>query len=398
MGIRLAESVGKGVFMSGNVIYFTLAVGLSPAQVGLGISAASLAGFVASLLLGMVSDRIGARRLLTILFVAEAVGFTLYPLVHSVPVFFTLIVVMGFLEFGTGPSMAALIGTLVPAEDRVRMRAVMRTVFNIGFSIGSGIAAIAVLGRDVLDAIPLATAVLIGVAAVLVRLLPADRSRPTAVRAKKFSAVRDIRFVTVVGLSSVLAAHVTIVLVALPLWVLSRTTAPHWMVPLMLVLNTAFVITFQVRASRGADTVDGAGRMARRSGIWLATACGIVAITAWTSNTAVTVAVLLTALLVFSVTEVMQSASAWGLAYGLAPERAPAEYLGTFDLHVISQNVVGPALISGVVIAFGPWGWALIAAVVLTAAAFIVPAARRARSNEPLPEAVAPVAPSVAGS
>ncbi|PRY31847.1 MFS transporter [Pseudosporangium ferrugineum] len=397
MGIRLAESVGKGVFMSGNVIYFTLAVGLSPAQVGLGISAASLAGFTASLLLGMVSDRIGARRLLTILFVAEAVGFTLYPLVHSLPVFFALIVVMGFLEFGTGPSMAALIGTLVPPENRVRMRAVMRTVFNIGFSIGSGIAAVAVLGRDVLDAIPLSTAVLIAVAALLVRFLPADRARPTAVRAKKFSAVRDLRFVSVVGLSSVLATHVNIVLVALPLWVLTRTSAPHWTVPLMLVLNTAFVITFQVRASRGADTLSGASRMARRSGVWLAAACGIAAVTTWTSNTVVTMAVLITALLVFSVTEVMQSASAWGMAYGLAPERAPAEYLGTFDLHVISQNVVGPALLSGIVIAFGAWGWGLIAAVVLVAAALIVPAAQRARRPDSPVEDAAPAVP-VAGS
>lgn len=394
MGIRLAESVGKGVFMSGNVIYFTLAVGLRPGQVGLGISAASLAGFVASLLLGMVSDRIGARRLLTILFVTEAVGFTLYPLVHSVPVFFGLVIVMGFLEFGTGPSMAALIGALVPAQDRVRMRAVMRTVFNIGFSIGSGIAAVAVLGREWLDAIPVAAAVLTGIAAVLVRRLPADGTRPTTVRAKKFSAVRDIRFVTVVALSSVLATHVTIVLVGLPLWALNRTSVPHWLVPLMLVLNTAFVIMFQVRASRGADTLEGAGRMARRSGRWLAVACGIVTITTFTSDTTVAVVALIAALLIFSVTEVMQSASAWGLAYALAPQRAPAEYLGTFDLHVISQNVVGPAIVSGLVISFGFWGWAAIAAAVLTASVLIVPAAQRCTSYEPQPEAVAPAAAS----
>jgi len=397
MGIRLAESVGKGVFMSGNVIYFTLAVGLSPGQVGLGISAAALSGFIASLLLGMVSDRIGARRLLTILFITEAIGFTLYPLVNSLPVFFGLVIVMGFLEFGTGPSMAALIGVLVPPEDRVRMRAVMRTVFNIGFSLGSGVAAIAVLGRDVLDAIPLSAAVLMAAAAVLVRRLPADRDRPTTVRTKKFSAVRDLRFVTVVGLSSVLATHVTIVLVALPLWALTRTSVPHWLVPLMLVLNTAFVITFQVRASRGADTLDGAARMARRSGRWLAVACGVVAITAFTSHTVVVVVVLVTALLIFSITEVTQSASAWGLAYALAPERAPAEYLGTFDLHVIGQNVVGPAIVSGIVISFGFWGWGIIAAAVLIASALIMPAAYRCRSYEPVPEPVAAV-PQAAAS
>jgi MFS family permease len=388
MGIRLAESVGKGVFMSGNVIYFTLAVGLPPAQVGLGISAASLSGFMASLLLGSVSDRIGARRLLTILFLAEAVGFTLYPFVHTAPVFFALVIVMGFLEFGTGPSMAALIRSLVPPDDRVRMRAVMRTVFNIGFSIGSGLAAIAVLGRDWLDAIPLSAAILTGIAVLLVRRLPVDPDRPTTVQAKKFTAVRDLRFVSVVALSSVLATHVTIVLVGLPLWALERTSVPHALVPLMLVLNTAFVITFQVRASRGADTLTGASRMARRSGRILAVACGVVAVTAFTSNTAVTVVLLVSALLLFSVTEVMQSASGWGLAYALAPEHAPAEYLGTFDLHVIGQNVVGPALVSGLVITFGFWGWGAIAAAVLIASVLIVPAAARARSYEE-PEPVA---------
>ena len=47
----------------------------------------------------------------------------------------------------------------------------------------------------------------------------------------------------------------------------------------------------------------------------------------------------------------------WRRLFGLAPEHAKGEYLGAFDLHVITQNVIGPALLSGLVIAFGFWGW-----------------------------------------
>ncbi|MEK8110273.1 hypothetical protein NKG94_50135 [Micromonospora sp. M12] len=75
IAIRLAESIGKGVFLSGSVVYFTLRVGLDARQVGLGLSAAGLSAFLSSVLFGVIADRVGARRLLVILFAALAVGF-----------------------------------------------------------------------------------------------------------------------------------------------------------------------------------------------------------------------------------------------------------------------------------------------------------------------------------
>ncbi len=95
--------------------------------------------------------------------------------------------------------------------------------------------------------------------------------------------------------------------------------------------------------------------------------------------------------LLLSVAEVMQSASAWGLAFGLAPKHAEGEYLGAFDLHVATQNIAGPALFSGLVISAGFWGWIAIAGLMLAAAALIGPAARRsadAMAGTARPEAV----------
>ncbi|MBM0276013.1 MFS transporter [Micromonospora tarensis] len=163
----------------------------------------------------------------------------------------------------------------------------------------------------------------------------------------------------------------------MPLWALNRTELPHFLIPLLLIVNTAFVILFQVRASRGADTVPGAGRLARRSGYWLAGGCAVLAVTALDDNVVLASVAIVAAVLILSVAEVMQAASGWGLAFGLAPEHAQGEYLGAFDLHVITQNIIGPAALSGLVIAFGFWGWLGIAVAALVASALILPAAHR---------------------
>ncbi|MFI1195160.1 MFS transporter [Micromonospora sp. NPDC020750] len=377
IAIRLAESIGKGVFLSGSVVYFTLRVGLDPKQVGLGLSAAGMSAFISSVLFGVIADRVGARRLLVMLFAALTVGFGLYALVDNATHFFALVVAVGFIEYGTGPTNGALVGNLVPAEERVKLKAMMRSVFNIGFSIGIGVAAVAALSQRLLVLIPLTTAALMASAALLVTRLPDTPSRPVPVGFKRFAAVRDPRFLSVVGVSTVLASHVTVILVTMPLWALNRTSLPHFLIPLLLIFNTVFVILFQVRASRGADTVDGAGRLARRSGYWLAGGCAVIAVTALNDDVVLVSVAIVAAVLILSVAEVMQAASGWGLAFGLAPEHAQGEYLGAFDLHVITQNIIGPAVLSGLVIAFGFWGWLGIAVAALVASALIVPVARR---------------------
>jgi hypothetical protein len=50
VAIRFAASTGKGVLLSGSVVYFTLHLGLTAAQVGIGLSAAGVAARVKELL------------------------------------------------------------------------------------------------------------------------------------------------------------------------------------------------------------------------------------------------------------------------------------------------------------------------------------------------------------
>jgi MFS family permease len=385
IAIRFVGAIGKGVFVSGSVVYFTLHVGLSAKQVGIGLSAAGFAGLVSSVMFGMIADRMPKRTLLCALFAAVAVGFGLYSLVGGATEFYILVMLIAFIDYGIGPTENALVATLIPDGERVRLNAMMRSVFNIGFSGGIGVAAVAAVNDRLLVMIPVGSAVLLGAAAVLVTRLPEGAPAKAADRPRPFGAVRNLRFLGVVGLSSILASHITVLMVVLPLWALNRTAVPPFLVPLLLVINTVFVILFQVRASRGAETVAGAASTARRAGLWIAAACGIVSVTAFSGNVVLALVAFIATVLALSVAEVLQSASAWGLAFGLAPRHAQGEYLGAFDLHVATQNIAGPVILSGLVISLGFWGWAGIAVVMLAAAWLIVPAARRSADAMAVP-------------
>lgn len=376
VAMRFAGATGKGVLLSGSVVYFTLHVGLSAATVGIGLSAAGVAALFSSVVFGIIADRMNRKRLLFVQFLVVAAGFGLYALVHDAIEFYVLVMLISFFDTGMGPAENAMIATLIPENERVDLNARMRTVFNIGLSAGIGIAAVAAADSRLLILIPLVSAALLGVAAALVTRLPADVPSKPKKRPRRFAALRDLPYLSVVGTSSVLCSHTTLLLVTLPLWTLDRTKVPHFVVPLFLVVNTVFVILFQVRASKNADTVPDAAAKARRAGLWIALGCGAVAATVYVHNTVFDVLAIVAAVLVLSLAEILQSVSAWGMAFGLAPKHAQGEYLGAFDLHIGAQNVIGPAILSGLVLSYGVWGWAAIAAAVLLAAWVIVPAAR----------------------
>jgi MFS family permease len=364
--LRLVESVGKGVFLSGSIIYFTTVKGFTPAEVSLGLSVAGALGLVASLTLGVLADRIGPVRFLGAMFVLQGVGYLAYSLVHGVAFFFVLMALVGFVDFGGGPAFAAIVTAVFRPQERVRARAALRSQFNLGFSVGSGLSALAVVGGPAfIRAIPVATGIMLILSAVITSLLPGVQASPKG-KTRTFAAVRDVRFMRVVALSVPVAVHSSIILVALPLWIVTRTHVPHEVVPLLLFLNTAIVVLFQVGASKGADTVRGAAALASRAGFWVVAGI-LVVISASLAGRDVGVFLFFVSVALLTVAEIQQSAGVWGMAQGLAPPTAQAEYFGTFNLYAVTQNVFGPAVVVGIVIRAGVAGWISIGVIALAA-------------------------------
>lgn len=384
--LHFLDSVGGGIFTSGSAVYFIVVADLPAAQVGLGLSLAGLSGFVSSVLMGMAADRIGARRLLFLTLLAIGASYCFYPAVGSLPTFFAVVGVVGALEWGSGPLFHTLIADLVPESDRVSARAALRSVFNVGFSVGALMAAALIgIGGSAMQALPLGNALSFLLAAGLVLRLPATAAPPTKTeRVSRFRALKDTPFLGVIGASSLLALHSAVLMVGIPLWLVTSDKLPRSVIPVVFVLNTILVVLFQVKCAKGSETLDGSVGAARKAGLISVAACLALAIgnstTAWAAGVSALMAVLLV-----TFAELWQSASAFGLGFGLAPEAARGEYLGAFHLHMVVQATVGPAAVSFLVIHHGSYGWLTLCLIFLAGTAAIAPAVRRARKEDLTP-------------
>ncbi|MFF3216059.1 MFS transporter [Streptomyces sp. NPDC002886] len=378
--LHFVDSLGGGLFMAGSAVYFVVVTGLPAAVVGLGLSLAGFSGFLSSVLLGRVADRMGARQLLTVLLVLLGAVYALYPLVDSAWSFYPVVITVGALEFGCGPAFGALIMDLVPEEQRVTARAALRSLFNVGFSFGAlSAAGLIGLGGTALELLPLGNGLTFLLAAALVLRLPKSEVRPSAGGASgRFRVLRDKPFLAVIGASSLLALHSAVLLVGIPLWIVKNTDLPRGVVPLVLVANTVLVVLCQVAAARGADTLDGAVGAARKAGVISVAACGALAVGGFTGSWG-TGAIAVVAVLLFTAAELWQSASGFGLGFGLAPDEARGEYLGAFHLHVVVQATVGPGVVSFLVTTHDSVGWLAMGLVFLAGTAAIGPAVRSAR-------------------
>src|SRR5687768_4096226 len=72
-------ATGEGAFLTGSAVFFTHIVGLSAAQVGLGITIAGLSSFAFAVPLGRFADRVGSKRVWATVAMMESALFLVWP-------------------------------------------------------------------------------------------------------------------------------------------------------------------------------------------------------------------------------------------------------------------------------------------------------------------------------
>ncbi|MFJ2192371.1 MFS transporter [Kitasatospora sp. NPDC087861] len=388
-GITLVNTVGNGLSLSVAVLFFTRVLGLSAAQLGLGMTAAGLCGVAASVPAGRAADRWGARRVLVVLVAAEAVGTAGYTLVHSYPAFVVLACGVSAVDRGSAAVRNALYAEVLPPDRRVAGRAYLRVVTNVGICVGTAVGAIAlqVDTRPVYLTAILADAVSFTVVAVLFHRLP-DLGHPGQVAPsvdpategvrpgkRRNPALRDGPFLVVTVLNAVLGLQFAVLEVGVPLWIVQDTDAPRITVAGTLIVNTLLVIALQVRATRGTEDRATAARLCGRAGLLLAASCLVIAL-AHGLPTIVAAVVVLGGVALQSLAEVLGQAGGWALSYDLAGERDHGAYQGVYNAGSAAALMAGPALVSTAVIGFGLVGWAVLGAVLAAAGLAMGPAVR----------------------
>ncbi|MEV0644718.1 MFS transporter [Phytomonospora sp. NPDC050363] len=385
----LIGSVGRGLFITVSVIYFHKSVGLSEVEVGLGMTLAACLGLFAGVPIGGWADRRGPRGIAVGFGVAAAVVDLGYLLVGDFIGFVVVAALVSVLGTGSHAARGALIAGSVPPEQQVRTRAYLRSVTNVGWTLGAPLAGIAlqVDRREVYVALILVTVALYFTAALMYLRVPALKPTPAAKKESRTLALRDKPYVALTALNAVMTVHFQVFNVVIPLWVVSRTSAPAWMVSVLAVLNTTFIILLQVRVSRGSATIRGAARAQRNAGFLLFGACALYALAADRSVGLAIAALCLGGLLhVFG--ELLHAAGGWGLSFDLAPAHAQGQFQGLYNTGFQIAEIIAPAALVALVIGQGMRGWLILGAAFVAAGLAVPLAARWAERTRPAPLAL----------
>ncbi len=184
--VTLVDTLGRGAFFTLTSLYLITIVGIPAVAVGLGLTVAGAVGVASSLVFGHLADRVSARRMLVWLHLVQGLALISYVLVHDLPTLIATASVVTLAQQGGGSVRGAAVGRAFPGAERVRVRATMRTVTNVGIGVGTALAAVPLaIGTGeayrvtmvLSGALFLASAVLVaGLPSVRVDAAPADRT------------------------------------------------------------------------------------------------------------------------------------------------------------------------------------------------------------------------------
>ncbi|MFF8972930.1 MFS transporter [Streptomyces sp. NPDC014995] len=366
--LTLVNSLGNGLYFPLGVLYFTRIVGLDTTAVGLGMTGAGLVGVAAGVPAGRAADRWGSRRVAALLWAGTGVATAGYVLVHSYTGFLLAVVCATGLQMASRGVQGALYADVLPAATRVEARAYLRMVTNVGMGVGGVFGAVALQldTRGAYVAVIVLNAVSFAGPALLIPGLPLAAhalDRPPlaadAPAADRWRAVRDLPFLAVTVLNAVLVVQYTLSEVGLPLWIVERTEAPRWTAALLMIVNCVLVALLQVPVARRFSQVPAAVRAMRWSGLLLAAACAVYALSAGLSPVWAVLA-LTAGAVVHVLAEVLSAAGGWTLGYALADSRAHGVYQGVFGAGMSAGMMAGPALVTVTAIRHGSAGWAVL--------------------------------------
>ncbi|MER6067848.1 MFS transporter [Streptomyces sp. NPDC001817] len=356
VAVMFFAAMGNGILLTAGVLYFTRSVHLPVQQVGLGFSIAGAFSIGATVLIGHLADRLGARAVCAVVLLTGSAATAAFAFTES----FWPFVCVACLSGSARSALPAATGPVVRrygGERPQSLRAVLRTFFNLGVSIGALVAGVAVQADTrtaYLTAVFVAAACYL-LAAALTLLIPPLLPEP-AEEGPRWVALRDRPYLVLTGLVGSMGIHYRVLSVAFPLWLVRYTSAPVGLVTVSVLINTAIVVLGQVPISRGVDSPARAGTALLRAGLTFLVACGLMAAAAGPGSW-YAVGLLSLGVVVYTVGELWHSAAGTEISYQLAAPQAQGQYLGVFGIGMGIADAIGPVLLVTLCIGWGVAGW-----------------------------------------
>jgi multidrug resistance protein len=163
-------------------------LGAGVEALGLMSVAFAVGQLVAAPPMGALADRIGRRPLILLALVSVILGNIAYLLADSVTMFVVSRFMVGFLSAGLLPAAMAIVGDIVPADQRARWSGTLMGGYGVGFIFGP------TLGGVLYDssgfAMPFLVSAAMGVIGVVLALLWLPETRPAQPTQPKMRAAR----------------------------------------------------------------------------------------------------------------------------------------------------------------------------------------------------------------
>ncbi len=367
--VTLATTTAAGVYMSCGILYFTRIVRISSMHIGTGLSIAGVCSVLTCVAVGKISDRRGPVPVLGVALVVGATATGAMIAVHGFAMYLAVVPVIAAAHACIQLMISTMIARAV-LEKPNEFRAYIYTVMNIGLAIGAGLSAAAAQWDSprVYHVVILSSIACFGCAGLLLRRLPSTGTAEVTGEpgGNRWIVFRDRPYLTVTVLYGLLSLQARILVVAIPLWILTATTAPRWSIAAMDMVNMAIVVLFQIRAGRGIDSARTGGAALHRSGWAIMVSCAVLAL-AHTVPSWLTVPVLGAGVAIISLGEIWQTAGSFEVSNRLAPQHAIGQYLGIFGTGFRLADSIGPALLTWLCIRVGVLGWYIVGGVILVA-------------------------------
>ena len=371
--------------MTGSAVFFTQVVGLTVVQVGLGLTIAGVAGFVAAYPMGRLVDRIGPKRCWSLSSAGQAALFAAWPFIDSFQGFLAMTVVMEVVGSPGHIAYRAYTIDVLPPRERVTSRAYMYSALNVGFTVGAMLGGIALAfeSNEVLHALPWFTAAVFLVNAVAITRLPRashDDRTPEERRVKipGPGPLRNPGWLLTTFFGGVFWTNQVLLHLVIPLWLVQETDAPRVLLAFLFGTNTVMCIFLPMAAARGVEDVPTALKAVRISSTFFVVSCVITLATHDTVGW-LTIALVWLGHVTVTGAELYLSAASWSFEAELMDPRQRGAYQGAAELSSTLGRVWAPALYTFLAMNWGAAGWLVIAGIIVVATIGVHPSTRLAR-------------------
>lgn len=344
--VQLIDKIGGGLYLSVFALYLSQVVGLAPSLVGVVIGGIGVGGIVGGPPFAWLASKAGSIRVIQMANLVRALVFVCFLLPMNWVGMAILAGILGACDRGAGGIWQYL--TSESTDNPREFRARVRLWQNVGIGIGSGLAAMLLL-------FPLELAARIALAlnsfsflVCVVILISIRRARFAVPEMRDHAHVRrrpSLRLVGFAVLELAVLSHGSMFTVGIPLWATSQTHADVWVIPTALFMNTAAVIIFQLPMSRLAGRRNGLVSLLLVCALFFILT-GLALFGASLAQTAVANVLMLSAAVMITAVEIIQSITSWEILLALAPEGRKTATFGQYQVARGVEATVAPAVFS----------------------------------------------------